>query len=136
MYPPLTPARSKFTMVDINQLRQKVASLEQQFDAARSQQWDCDEKLQPLGARKRNKPPEVVAQIQSEIDQLRAEKQEAIAIQKQIQPQLSKLREQLVSLERVEELNRQQAERDKFAAVQHNGYGKSPNKGRDTTWRL
>jgi chromosome segregation ATPase len=123
-------------MADINELRQEIASLEQQLNTARSKQWDCDESLRPLGARKRNKPPEVVAELQAEIDRLRAEKQAAIALQKEILPQLMKLRQELARLERVEELNQQQAERDRYATTQNNGSGKRPTQGRDTIWRL
>jgi chromosome segregation ATPase len=123
-------------MTDINKLRQEIASLEQQLDIATSQRWDCSRKLQPLGAKKRNKPPEVLAAIQAEIDSLRAQQRTAIALQKELEPQLKKLREQLVKLERVEELNRKQAERDRVAATQNNGCGKDPRQGRDTTWRL
>jgi len=119
-----------------DEARKAVAALEEKIRAAADLQWDCDRALQPLGARKRNKPPEVVAEIQAEIDRLRSEKQEAIAIQKELEPQLKKLREQLVKLERVEDLNRQQAERDRLAASQNNGYGKRPGQGNDISWRI
>jgi|GEM_PF-2075966 len=123
-------------MADINQVRQQISALEKLIEQARDTAWDCSRTLQPLGARKRNKPPEVVASIQAEINRLRGKKQEAIALQKELEPQLKKLREQLVKLERVKELNQKQAERDKNAATQNNGYGKRPNQGRDTTWRI
>lgn len=124
-------------MADINEVRQQIASLQQQLDVASSQQWDCDQQLRPLGARKKNKPPEVLAQIQAEIDRLRATKQEAIAIQKDLEPQLKKLRNEILpKLERVEKLNQQQAERDRIAAIQNNGHGKHPGKGKDISWRI
>jgi paraquat-inducible protein B len=122
--------------VTADEARKAVAALEQRLEAASDIRWNCDRALKPLGARKRNKPPEVLAQIQAEIDRLRAEKQRAIAIQNELEPQLKKLREQLAKLEKVEELNRRQAERDKLAASQNNGCGRHPGLGRDTTWRI
>jgi chromosome segregation ATPase len=122
--------------MNIDQVKDAIASLKDQISEASVKQWECARALQPLGAKKRGKTPEVVAQIQAEIDSLRAERQEAIALKKQLQPQLNELREKLVKLERIEELNQQQAERDKYAATQNNGYGKRPSQGRDTTWKI
>lgn len=123
-------------MKELDKVRNRCASLEQALSEARSNQRACDKALQPLGARKRNKPPEILAQIQAEIDSLRVEKQEVIALQKELEAELRKLRPELERLERVETLNQQQAERDKHAATQHNGSGKRPTQGRDTTWRI
>lgn len=123
-------------MKEIDELQARCASLERQISEARRKERECDSALQPLGAKKRNKPPEILAQIQAEIDSLRAEKQEAAALQKQLEGELNQARSELTKLNRVKELSDRQAERDKYAARQNNGVGDSPNQKRDTTWRF
>jgi uncharacterized coiled-coil DUF342 family protein len=122
--------------VNIEQVRQEIASLEAEIKSARSKEREYNEKLQPLGARKRNKPPKIIAEIQSEIDALRAEKEKAIALQKNLKSKVEELKQKLEKLERVEKLNQQQAQRDKDAVIQNNGSGKSPSKKRDISWKI
>jgi predicted nucleic acid-binding Zn-ribbon protein len=80
---------------------------------------ECDRQLQTLGARKRGKPPEEVARIQSTIDQLRAKKAPAKATYEKLSRQSVTLKSDITQIKeqiaKIEKLNLDQAERDKYA---------------------
>ncbi len=125
---------------ELSRLSQELLPLKQEFSQASDIVYDCNQQLKPLGARKKGKPPEVVAEIQSTIDTLRSQKQEAVQVQKRLEPKIKALEQQITQkqqqLDRLKELNQQQSERDKHAIIQNNGYGKRPTQGRDSTWRI
>jgi predicted nucleic acid-binding Zn-ribbon protein len=91
-----------------------------------------------MGSKKKGKSPEVVNQIQSEIDKLRAEKAPAKVEYERLYKQRSQLTSEIRELEekvsRIETLNAQQAERDRAANQQNNNTGRTPNRQRKIGW--
>jgi predicted nucleic acid-binding Zn-ribbon protein len=131
--------------MSLNDLKAKLSAkqaeeskLSNQMQAAREIVRRCDDELIGMGAKKRNKPPEVVAQVQAQIDALRAEKEPAKKqydrLEKQLRQLTAEIRELEQQVSRIETLNAQQEERDRFANPQNNNTGRRPNQQRKIGW--
>jgi predicted nucleic acid-binding Zn-ribbon protein len=131
--------------MSLNDLKTKLSakqaeesSLRNQMQTAREIVRRCDDELIGMGSKKRGKSPEVVAQVQAQIDALRAEKEPAKKQYDRLEKQLRRLTAEIEELEerisRIETLNAQQAKRDEFANPQNNGLGKTPNRQRKIGW--
>lgn len=118
--------------------QQRIEQLSQRATECYKTFSRCDDELQGLGPKKRGKPPEVVAEIQARIDELRAIKAPAYKEYVSLQKELSKLRAETKELseqiDRIETLDAQQAERDRFANPQSNNTGRTPNRQRKKGW--
>jgi len=95
----------------------------------------CDDALKPLGARKNSKSPDVVREVQSQIDALRAQKDPFKATCNKMKAKIRELTQEISNLEKqvekAQSLINQQAERDAIANRQDNAHGKTRNRQRD-----
>jgi chromosome segregation ATPase len=118
--------------------KSEESALSAQIESARKIVRRCDDALVGMGSKKKGKSPEVVNQIQSEIDKLRAEKAPAKVEYERLYKQRSQLTSEIRELEekvsRIETLNAQQVERDRAANQQNNNTGRTPNRQRKIGW--